>query len=827
MKNSIIRALLLVGAFILTLPTTGRASSALEKVSYWNLTLEEALDVELIVGTRSSGRKAVESPVPIEVISGSALRKTGMGEFTRALQRIASSINVSHATVHDADDHVRSFSLRGMGNDQVLVLLNGKRLHHSALVHPFDNIGRGASGVDINTISIEAVERVEILRGAAAAQYGSDAIAGIINIVLKETLENSVTVNVGKTSKGDGELARVALNSGLNLKNKGFAQFTAEFRKRQQTNRAGIDQRQYYFDDDPRNDDPSLSNQVTFRIGDPEGEDFIGMFNGRLNLTEGRSLYSVMNINQRKSEAAGFFRPPQDDRNVRLIYPNGFLPLITVDILDYYQTFGYKSDNEAKTSWDLSASIGQNTLQYKVRDSLNTSLGATSPTSFDIGTLKNFQYLSNLDFHRNFDLAWANPLSFGTGFEIRQERYQISSGEAASYENGGIAIIDGPNAGQLAHVGSQVLPGFSPSNQTDERRTNVSYYVDVENKLNEFWLTQVASRYEYYDDFGSTLNGKVAASYAPIRPWVFRMAASTGFRAPSLSQSTFTSSITALANETDLLELSHLPVSNPVARSLGARELEPEKSVHYGIGTSFIAKENLTFTLDLFWITVTDRIVKSGNINKDLELFGQTVVDILEKANLGSAAFMTNAIDLKNRGFDVNVSYSRDSSIGRLLFNTSYHKNDVKITGKVDTPDILGPGATEIIFNRIERVRVEDGQPEDNLIFSLNIRGNKIESNVRLIRFGEYSRAWDVDDLSQDENYGADWISDFDFSYHYDANITASIGVHNLFDNYPDFAKRDQNANLFLGREGIFRYPFNAPFGINGRFYYLKLNYIF
>ena len=779
----------------------------------FSLSLEELLQIDISIGTRSYGRDYFNSPVPVKVITAAEMEASGLGEFARVLERLVPAFNVSHVSIHDGDDHVRAFSLRGMGHDQVLVLINGKRMHHSALLHPFDPIGKGETGVDINTISMRAVERVEVLSDGAAAQYGSDAIAGVINIVLKSNVEKRVTTTGGKTDEGDGELFQVDINYGTELPNDGFFHFTAEVRDRADTNRAGLDNRQQYFDGDPRNNDPA---RVTFRHGDPDSQDLILMYNTQVEFNNDMpfSFYSFGGLNYRESEAGGYFRRPNDDRNVRAIYPDGFLPLIAVEILDLSLTAGAEWATGEDWNFNFSNSFGHNELQYNVENSLNTSFGTASPTDFDAGTLSSSQYLANLNIQTLFELAWNNPLSFGTGFEFRWENYQIEAGEPASYQNGGIAILDGPNAGDPAPVGSQVLPGFAPSNETDESRYNLAYYLDLENQITERFLGQVAARYEYYEDFGSDVTGKLAASYNPTDKWVLRSSLSTGLKAPSLGQSTFTSTFTELIGGV-MKDISHLPVSDPTAQALGAEDLEPEKSIHFGFGTSYRPNDDLLFEVDFFHIEIDDRIVESGFIDQDVSRYGQQVVDILENAGLQAASFLTNAIDTKTQGVDLSARYKWNlNTSGTLNLSASYHYNDTKVE-KVRAPSVLGANGMEVIFDSEQRTRIEDTQPKDKFILSSEYELKPLKLLIKFIRFGEAT------DTSSGTVYGAKWNMDFDVSYQFGKHFTVAGGGHNVFNEFPDY----KTSSGLDGKDSIFRYPGRASFGINGAFYYLRLNY--
>lgn len=786
------------------------------------LSLEELMSVPIYIGTRGAARRANQATVPVEVISKEEIARTGYGELGKVLQSLMPSFNFPRAALADGTDHARPFTLRGMGADQVLVLINGKRRHAGALLHLNATIGRGSTGVDINMIPAQAVERIELLRDGAAAQYGSDAIAGIINIVLKDSVIDSVELSTGRTAEGDGELAQLAFSTGKVLPENGFVSLHGEVRHRGATNRSGLDTRQQYFDGDPRNAEPA---GVTHQLGDAESQDVLLLANAEM----GRDVryYANATFGYRQSDATGFFRRPNDDRTVRAIYPDGFLPHIAPIIQDAGLTLGAKKQTSSGWHLDGSYTFGYSDFNFRVEQSLNTSLGTASPTEFDSGSLQFSQHVLNLDGSKEADVGWLNPLNVGIGVELRLENYQITPGEPSSYIYGGSLILDGPNAGSMTAAGAQVFPGFQPSNATDANRHNAGAYLDLEYKFNERWRSQAVARYEHYSDFGATLTGKLAAAYTPNQDWTFRTSTSTGFRAPSLAQSSFTSTATAFVGNNTPVEIGTYSVDHPLARALGATDLDAEKSKHFSTGFSYHPSKRLQASLDYFYTRIDDRIVLSGDIYRNTDVYGEAAVAALEKYGAYGARFFTNAVDTETQGFDASVKYEWLLDVGRINFAAQYHLNRTRIIGEVRAPETLGANGAEIVLDRAERIqRIESGQPRDTIILSAFYEYRDWGINLRFQRVGEYRLVNYLSYPSYDQTVSAKWLTDLDINYQVNANLSVSVGAHNLFDVYPDsnLGIADDSIN---GANKIIPYSPNSPFGYNGAFYYLKLKYVF
>jgi iron complex outermembrane receptor protein len=469
-----------------------------------------ALQELAVVGTRAAERTSTEAPVPVDVLTAAEIKQTGRTETAQIIQALAPSFNFPRATISDGTDHTRPATLRGLAPDQVLVLVNGKRRHMSALINVNGSIGRGSGMVDLNAIPASAIDRIEILRDGAAAQYGSDAIAGVINIILKEGSPNEILTTFGQTVESDGEVIQGGGNYAVPLGEDGVLQLAGEYRNRGFTNRSAPDLRQQYFAGDPRNSDPALNGLINHRQGDSDTEDGGLFLNLSKPVADAVELYAFGGGTLRSGESAGFFRRANDDRTVRAIYPNGFLPMIGTKISDFSGVGGVRGERSG-WRWDVSADYGRNLFHFDVRNSANVTLGVASPTEFYAGTLIADQLTANLDLAKSYEIGLASPLNVAVGGEFRRDGYQLHEGEPDSYRDGGVLILDGPHQDSLGAPGAQVFPGFRPVDATDQSRHNVAGYVDLEAQLMKKLLVGVAGRVEDYNDFGSTTDGKVTA----------------------------------------------------------------------------------------------------------------------------------------------------------------------------------------------------------------------------------------------------------------------------------------------------------------------------
>ncbi|WP_117318479.1 TonB-dependent receptor plug domain-containing protein [Chromatocurvus halotolerans] len=798
----------------------------------------EAMVEEVVVtGTRRSDRSILESAVPIDVISEDMLMSTGITETNQLLNRLLPSFNFPLPSVTDGTDHVRPATLRGLAPDHTLVLVNGKRRHASALLNLNGSVGRGSSAVDMNMIPANAIKRIEVLRDGAAAQYGSDAIAGVINIVLKDASsgfgasvtygeydsEMDGTPGLGSAAIGpdgalqltqggdrnvnDGDTLTVRLNGGVELGDGGFLNVAGEFRDRDPTNRSGFDPRNNYASLPDGSADPRELDfdRINHRFGNADVEDIALFYNAGVPLNDDWELYSFGSYGERQGESAGFYRRAQDSRNWTEIYPDGFLPLITTDITDYSVAAGVRGD---WNGWDLDASllVGGNELDYTIKNTLNASFGPSSPTQFFAGTLINEHLVFNAGASKLLDLG-GRPVNVAFGVEYRDDTYKIEAGEPGSYQLGEF---------EDRAAGSQVFPGFTPESEVDASRDNISLYLDIDADVTSRWNVAVAGRFEDYSDFGSTFNGKFATRYEIVEGFALRASTSTGFRAPSLAQQSFTSIATVFVDAVPTETGTFRPDSD-VARALGSPGLEEETSISFSGGFSWQPLDGLSVTADYFYIEIDDRIVLSENLS------GPGIEQLLAGTGANRARFFLNGIDSETSGFDVVATYNLElGEWGSLRLNGGYNYTDNEVTRVLPPPEELAQvGVTEDnLFARREVTRFEDGGPEDKINLGGAWYYDDLTVDLRFTRFGETLDPGTSAEF--DEKLDAQWITDLEVAYSFTRNISAAVGANNLFDVYPDdTVSNDLAAGLTPTTfDRIFPYSGFSPFGFNGRFLY-------
>ena len=784
-------------------------------------------DVIVVTGTRAEGRTVLQTTVPVDVISAGTLENNGSTELNVALSYALPSFNFPQPAITDGTDHVRPATLRGLGPDQTLVLVNSRRRHSSALVNLNGSVGRGSSAVDLNTIPVSAIGRVEVLRDGASAQYGSDAIAGVINIGLREAREGGqVTASYGEyateiplvdgaRSVNDGGTTSLSGWVGLPLGAEGFLTLSAEYRDREPTNRAGPDSRQQYPDLPGGGLDPRelTFDRINHRFGLSASEALTLFANAGLPIGDTAELYGWASYQTRDGQSAGFFRRASDSRNVPAIYPDGFLPYITSDVEDISVLGGVRGD-WGEWGYDFSLGYGRNELGYGVENSLNTSMGASSPTRFDAGAMIYDQLTANADFHRTYDVAaFAGPLSLAVGAEYRLEGYQIEAGEPASYINGGVT----GSGGAILPSGSQVFPGFQPSNEVDEDRDSIALYIDAETDVTDRLTVSAAARGESYSDFGETLTGKLAARYQFTDAFAVRGAISNGFRAPSLQQSYFTSTATVFTGTPPVpVEVGTFPATSPVATALGGQALDAETSLNLSGGIVF-TQGGFTLTVDAYAIDIDDRIVLSENLS------GPDVEALLTGAGITgvtSARFFINGVDTETRGIDAVASYNwQTADWGDFDFTLGVNVTDTEVTA-APTSEVL-PGVS--LFARREIARFEVGQPENKVIAAVDWSRGPFGGFVRATRFGETVDPGSAADGSGDEVLSPKTIVDAEFSADITDGLNIAFGANNLFDEYPDVTAETPALDGTFSR--IFPFSGFSPFGFSGRYLYGRVRY--
>lgn len=807
----------------------------------------------LVIGTRATARTLAESPVPVDVIGGEALTNAGYTEVNKVLSQLVPSFNFPQPSLTDGTDTLRPATLRGLSPDQTLTLVNGKRRHTSALLNLNGSVGRGSAAVDLNTIPTLAIERIEVLRDGASSLYGSDAIAGVINIELKKRPGGRATMSYGKYfthMKGvqevtgvatqangqpltdadgnyvlnrsgedryveDGDTLTYAANIGVPVGASGYLNVTGEYRDRDPTNRSGYDPRRQYNLvgglADPRE---FTVNRINHRYGDANTSDLNFFINGGADIGS-FELYSFASYGIRDGDGAGFFRRANDARNRDYaaaadgsvpFYPEGFLPIITSEIEDYSAAFGVRG-TVGGFSADLSYVYGHNSYQFGVIDTFNTSFGGElSKRAFDAGGLRFGQQTVNLDLQRNIAVSFASELSFAIGAEYRHENFKIVAGEPQSY-------LAGPFSGAPfnAPAGAQVFPGFRPANEVDASRDSYAGYIELDAKFSDIFSIQAAGRYENYSDFGDTVNGKLAARFAPM-PWVaIRGSISTGFRAPSLQQQFYATSSTNNVNGT-LVEIGTFPVSSPVAVALGSQPLKAETALNYGGGVTLNPFSGFSVTADYYKVQIDDRIVVTENLQ------GAAVVALLQAAgfnNITSARFFINGIDTTTEGVDIVGSYRvPEFGYGRFTLTAGYNYNETEITRIAELPSL--PGLT--LFGRQNSIQLTNGQPKTKLNLGLDWDLDGFGATIRGNRYGEVISPGAVE--ATDFTLTPKWVLDLELRAGLPYGFDVAIGANNLLDEYPDVVP----AGGAFGSNGYFLpYSSFSPFGFNGRFLYARV----
>jgi iron complex outermembrane receptor protein len=790
-----------------------------------DFTLEQtglSLDQIVVTGTRRPERTAVEAPVPVDVLSAEDLKNTGLTETSQVIQMLAPSFNFPRPSVNDGTDHVRPATLRGLGPDQVLVLINGKRRHTTALVHVNGSIGRGSTSVDLNAIPVSAIDRVEILRDGAAAQYGSDAIAGVINVVLRADANRSISGSLGQTGEGDGRVTQLQTNYGLGLGNNGFLHLSAEWRDRDSTNRARPDVTPQCRTGTPPNEfvvpgcveGPRVSWQ-----GDAGTRD-LGVFgNTSLPFSSGMELYAFGGLSRREGIAAGFFRRAFDDRTVRApgYYPNGFLPLISSDIADNSLAAGVRGVVSG-WSWDLGGVYGGNSFEFGVHNSVNTSMGTSSPRDFYAGALRFNQMTFNGDLTRQFT-TMLGPVNIALGGEFRRDNFKLERGDENSYRVGTVPILDGPNAGRPAAPFAQVFPGFRPEDETDASRNNVAGYLDIELSPTEQLLIGLAGRVERYSDFGRTTDAKVALRYELKPGLAVRGAMQTGFRAPSLGQSYFSAVSTnflIVSGVSTPFEIRTFAVGSRGGRLLGAVPLRPEESENVSAGVAFNPVRFFSLTADWYQVNIDDRIVLSGNF------IHASVRQLLADSGIvgvSGARYFTNAVDTRTTGLDIVTSFAVDlNTKGLVRFTGGLNENRTKVLHVDPTPPQLAAVASDL-FDRVERARLEEGQPRRRLSLTTTYDLDRLGVMVHTSRYGKVVSRPSATNPANDQVFQAKWITDLSLSYKLTSQFSLALSGTNIFDVYPD-------TNITPNQtRGIYLYNGLTPFGFNGAFWSVRATY--
>jgi iron complex outermembrane recepter protein len=776
-----------------------------------------------IVGTRNLNRSATETPTAVEIIPiATVTNSTGQLDLNQVLQFVSPSFNSNRQSGADGADHIDPATLRGLGPDQTLVLINGKRRHQSSLVNLYGTRGRGNTGTDLNTIPAAAIERIEILRDGAAAQYGSDAIAGVINIVLKQTTDEfSGNLNMGAYPKNsafsglgtginerlDGINYNLNGNYGFKVGETGFVNVTLDYLHRGHTYR------------DAAMRDAAGNDTLHYRrqFGDAQQDNFNAFFNAVLPIKNGAEFYTFGGYNFREGDAYAWTRDSSDDRNVPSIYPNGFDPHILSKITDKSLSTGLRG-KVGDWSVDLNNTFGDNSFRYFVNGSLNSSLGIKSPTSFDAGGFGLTQNTTGLNFTRNFaDALKGVNVAFGT--EYRIDNYRIYAGEEASYRNYGVidTVINGtlrPYDVLGLAAGSQGFPGFQPSNELNAYRTNLAAYFDVEADVVKGWTVAAAVRGERYSDFGNIGIYKIATRYA-ITPWLaVRGSANSGFRAPSLAQMNFNSTYTNVVG--GVIQDQFLAKNNSnITNALGIGQLTPERSQSFSFGFTMKPLKSLSLTVDGYSVSVRDRIVLTGTFspNTDSGHVNLPWENELAKLNVVGAQFFANALDTKTLGVDIIATHTMLLGPGRL--QTSLAANINKMTLSTIHTSALLEGQEDTYFGAREKAFLLASAPPFKVNLTLDYKINRFSINLRFVQFGGITL---VDWADENDVYKAALTTDLALGYSLTEKVNLVLGSSNIMNTLPTIQNIDTESG---GRWDP------VQMGFNGRLVFARLRWKF
>jgi len=772
----------------------------------------------VVLGSRTQPKTALDTAVPVGLIDAKDLQSAGTLELGKVLQDLDPSFNFTTTFVSDGTDIIRPATLRGLGPDQLLVLINGKRRHQQALVNVQQTIGRGSAGTDINAIPLSAIQAIEVLRDGAAAQYGSDAIAGVINIILKKGAGNGiVSASAGTTKEGDGDTYSASAHQGFALgADGGYLNLSVEARKRDETNRAGLDTLRV---NPPR---------VTQRLGDSNAKDYYLWMNSALPIGGGE-VYAFGGASKRKGDSGGFYRPLEDSRNVPEVYPTGFLPNIVTTVQDASLAFGYRHD--LADGWNVDASVnhGRSQLKFHERNSINVSYWyetGDSPREADTGTLKFEQTTFNLDFKGPVNL-FGGELLVATGLEWRRDNYEIEAGDPVSYQYGRTnnpAIIIRDQNGGIAASGIQGFPGYTPGTEVDQGRHNTAYYVDLERKFGDTVSVGAAVRHERYSDFGNTTIGKLTVRYDPSRTLGLRGSASTGFRAPGVQQKFYSSVSTNLNSAGVLTETLTAREDSAVTRAFGIAPLQEETSKSASVGVILRPSQGLSLTADVYRTRIDDRIVFSSNIAPESGACPTPascpIRAILDPLRVGQAQFFTNAIDTVTTGLDLVAQQTIRGQGSTLVLSGQLGFNKTEVRDRHSQSPVL---SGEQLFDDAQVTLIERGQPRKHHVVAADYTTGPWNVTARANYFGSVQGQGFTAPFVQ--TWAAKWIVDLTGRYAFDKRLSLSAGVNNLFDTYP--TRWDTERAAPFPQMGFTHCWETCPFGMNGRSMYVKADYTF
>lgn len=767
------------------------------------------LEKFVLIGSARLQVTEFASAVPVDVIVGEQLADTGFDDLSRALRANVPALNFIETTTGGGVTANKAINLRGLASDQVLVLVNGKRRHASAFVNNKPGVSRGAQAIDLSTIPVSAIERVEVLRDGASAQYGSDAIAGVLNIVLKQrSTGGQLDLKLGEYATGGGFTQAYSGWKSVPLPGRGSLTVAAEsLEVKDLTEFAGLNQNPFYFAHQPEQE-AAADRASYFRFYPVRSYTFF--VNGDTHLNDRLSAYAFASYQRRQGKSGHAGVRPLEDTNVRGIFPDGHTFKVWNKSVDAAATAGLRYEHDRAGRFDLSANRGRNRSEFSTTDSNNPSYGLASPTSFYSGALVSTQTNLSLDYVRELRLGGLEEeIALTAGLTYRNDRYTIEEGEVASWADGGVRILDGPNAGKLAPAGNDGFPGFSPENAGTVSRDVAGLYAGVEAEILRHWQVAVAGRAERYDGFGGTATGKLATRLDLTPYLALRSAYNTAFRAPTAGQLGYSNTQTTSLND-QRAWVSTFPVDHPAARALGARDLKPERSRNYSAGLVLRPTRNASLAIDAYRIDVADRITFSENLSGPIV---RRALDAAGFLTVGGANFFTNGLDTRTKGVDVVGKYRLAlSPTSRADLALAYNWNETRVT-RIDrglsNADVLGRSAIGVI---------EHGLPEDRLTLGIDYRLQRWKVALTQTRFGRYA-TYNNTNPTLDQQFDAEWVTDLETRYDF-GRYAFSVGAINLFDARPDYAKQTASSG------GVFSYA-ASPFRTEGTFVYGKFTVSF
>ena len=812
----------------------------------------DEIEEVVAVGTRRDARSVGDSPAPVDVISGSDIKNQGAVDVDYMIRTLVPSFNVNTQPISDAATLIRPANLRGLPPDNMLVLLNGKRRHRGSVISFLGGgIADGAQGPDISAIPSIALKKVEVLRDGAAAQYGSDAIAGILNFVLNDSAEGTrLEIKQGEYSDGDGETWRIAANAGMPFTDDGYANFSMEIQEQDPTARSA-----------QRGDAASLKaagvpvwehpfgNGEAQVWGSPKvSDDYKFTANIGLDLDDSKKFYLFSNYAEKNVLGGFFFRNPNnrtgvydDGSDIRLIadagqaaggartcasnvdakagnlvgaalaaytndancfvfnelFPGGFTPSFGGDVTDWSIASGVSGTTDGGTEYDISVHVGENRSDFYIENTVNPSLGPQSPTQFNPGSYIQLEKNFNMDFVRSIPMQ-SFDLSFAYGFEWREEQFEIINGDVASFTTG-------PYFNQGFGIGSNGFAGFTPDIAGVWDQQNYAIYLDFEGDVTENLVLGLASRFEDFDTFGTTTNTKFSALWRATDSLKFRTTVSTGFRAPTPGQSNVSNVTTASISGTgELVQQGTLSPTNPIAVTAGGAALQPEESDNLSFGLVWDVTDALNVTIDAYEIEITDRIALTGNFSlSDAQRAALVAAKVPGASDMQTFRFFTNDFDTTTDGIDVVATYSTELMGGVTDFTFVYNETDTE----VDRSTLLSASR----INALEALLPESRW---NLSAVHNVGDWTILA--RYMYVGESEYYYGLNDLGNPDITTLDDQSQLDLEFTRDfGNYQITLGAENITDEYPE---KDTGVTCC----GAI-YPEFAPLGFMGAFYYLRV----